>query len=329
MSFIGKTVLIAYFLTLSVTAPPNPGDMVTVSGEGSIKIENSNYIAARKSAARKALDHALFEVLRTLISEEEIDGKREYLEKHIFPKGMKFVQSYSFTSEAVGPESGFGENQEEWSADGASLEKTDPMKKNDTPQDEEFYSVTMEYTFFITYLSEELANKGFRITGGGRPKVVLLVNEESIGVVHGDASLVLPSATEESGKSAITEQGYFVITRAEVRKLNNDKWVSMAMNGDRLAVRWLAKEFNADYVILGKARAVSYPGSRDKLPRIEGVVEARVYDGFTAGILWRGRVIEPIYGNIAGGARFRSIRLASEKFNHKIIDFLKSPMELR
>lgn len=298
MSIITKALAVFCLLTVSAVTPPDPGELVSVFGEGTAIVTGQNYVLARNVAQKKALKHALLNVLRVFLSQEQIEAKEEFIEQNVISIGMNFVQSYRFVNEGL---------------------------RLDELTEYEAYFVNMEYTFFVTYLGEELSKAGLKVSGTQKTKVLLVIEEQTLGVVQGPGFLILPSATEKSIKEAITAEGYLVIDRREIRKLDNNRRVMLALKGEKIAIKWLASKFKADYVLLGTAKSENRPARRNLPPYVEGIVEAKIYDGYTANVIWEERVVVPVKGG-GGASSFKSIRLATEQFKRKVIDFLGSSM---
>jgi len=289
---VGMTAVVATATTL------DPGKLESVFGEGKALVKNGDYVSARKNAEKNALRNGLSSTIRMLISEEEIAERRDFLEEHIFSRGLDFVESYRFINEGNGL---------------------------DEETDSEIYSVSIEYSIFFSYLSNELSNLGVKISGGNMKKVIVLIDEETLGMVDIADFLVLPSTSEESISKAIAEQSFMVIDRTKVRELGKNTRVVRAVRGDTSAIRWLAEQYEPDYIILGKAKSQTHQSQMGNPAYVEGIVTARIYSGKTLSVIWRKTVLAKIEGR-GGGANFKSIRLASDKFQKIVVGFMREQM---
>jgi hypothetical protein len=215
---------------------------------------------------------------------------REFVEERVLAHGLDFVQSYKFINEGVN-------------------------------EDETSYYMNVEFTFFISHLSNELTEGGLNVAGGQGPKVILLVDESAIGRIHGPSFLLLPSATEENLMAAIRTQGYDVVPREEVRKLGNNDRIELAMEGDLDAIHWLKSKFDAEYLILATATSKSFPMRGKRPAYVYGEIDAKIYRGETLELLWEKRIVKKLEGS-SGTMSFQSVRMASEIFRKNVLDFL-------
>jgi len=299
MFLLAKSLVLAFLVSVSGAAPaPDPGETVKVFGDGMAAVTEADYVAARKEALEKALNAALLDALRSVISQDEIEANMQALEEKVFSRGMDFIHSYRFIED----------DSEEYPETG-----------------EAEYYVRVEYVVFLTYLEKQVANLGIDVAGKKKPVVVLVIDERTLGMIVNPGFLVLPSATEENIKKAIESQGYTVVTRNEIRKLGDNGRVMSAMEGDTKAVEWLAGRYEADYVILGYAMSEAHFSRGAESPYVEGKVYAKVYEGYTLNVVREETAVEKIPGG-GGTSSLRAIRLAAEKFKRQIIDFLNSQM---
>lgn len=292
MFFAIKPLVFLSILLTTVAAPPNVGELISVYAEGLAEVEESNLMEARKKAREMAVSQALWNVIDTLITEGERDYNMEELEEIISSKSMRFVQSYKFIDESLDEEA-------------------------------ELYTVSLELTLFYGYLRQTLTEAGMTVEGGGRLKVVVVIDERAVGVVPDSSFLLIPSATEESLRESVSRLGYYVIDRKQVRDLKNDELILEAVRGDTDAVLWLSEKFEATYVIMGSAKSKTHPAENNNPAWVEGEIYATIYDGTNAEVLWREQVVERLEKS-SGATGFRAIRMAGKKLDSKVIDFIYS-----
>lgn len=292
MSFAIKPLVFLSILLMTAAPPSNVGELLSVYAEGLAEVEESNLQEARKKAWETAVTQALWNVIDMLITEGERDYNMEELEEFLRSKSMSFVQSYKFIDESMDEEA-------------------------------ELYTVSLELTLFYGHLREALAEAGMKVEGGGRAKVVVLIDERAIGVVPDSSFLLIPSATEESLSESVSRLGYYVIDRKQVRELKNDELILEAIRGDVDAVLWLSEKFEATYVIMGSARSKTHPPQNNNPAWVEGGIYATIYDGANAEVLWQEHVVERLEKS-SGATGFRAIRMAGKKLDSKVIDFIYS-----
>jgi hypothetical protein len=285
-------LVIAYFFLVTTAAPPNAGELISVYAEGMAEVEEENLLEARKSAKEMALNQALRSLVETLVSPEESEFYTEEIERLLSSDGMRFVQSYKYIDETMDEETGL-------------------------------YMVALEFTLFYDYLREALTEAGLAVAGGTRANVVVVIDERVISAVPDSSFLLLQSSTEENLKESISRLGYFVIDRKQIRELKSDERVLKAVRGDLASVLWLGEQFDASYVITGSARSVTHPADDDNPPWVEGEIDATIYDGQNAAVLWQEQAVERLEGG-SGTAGFRAIRMAGKKIDRMVVDFIYS-----
>ncbi len=299
MFLLARSLVLAFMVSVSGAEPiPAPGETIKVFGEGMAPVAEADYVAARDQAMEKALNAALLDALRSVISQDDIESNMPVLEKKVFSRGMDFIHSFRFLEDA-------------------------PEEYPETGEAE--YYVKVEYVVFLTYLEKQVTSLGMEVTGKKKPMIALIMDERTLGMIANPGFLVLPSATEENVKKAIESQGYDVVARTEIRKLGDNSRVMSAMEGDIKAVEWLASHYDADYVILGYAISEAHFSREAEPPYVEGTVYAKVYNGNTLEVVREETVVKRIPGG-GGTSSLRSIRLAAEKFKRQIIDFLNSQL---
>jgi hypothetical protein len=181
MFLLAKSLALAFLVSVSGAAPvPDPGETVKVFGDGMAAVTEADYVAARKQAIEKALNAALLEALRSVISQDEIEANMQALEETVFSRGMDFIHSYRFLEDASEeyPETGEAE-----------------------------YYVRVEYVVFLTYLEKQVASLGVEVVAKKKPVVVLVIDERTLGMIVNPGFLVLPSATEENIKRRLSRRG--------------------------------------------------------------------------------------------------------------------------
>ncbi|GMT41836.1 MAG: hypothetical protein IEMM0002_0247 [bacterium] len=277
-------------VTVATAAHPQGGELISVYAEGVALVENDDRLAARESAHEKAIAKAFISIVRSLVPAYQINENRYVIEALLETRGMDFVQSYKFTEEPVN-------------------------------EDSDVYKIGMQVTFFYGYLRGVLIETGFEMETGTMPKVVLLIDERAISVMPDSSFLLLPSATEENVSRSISQLGFFVVNRGEIRKLGQDDRVLKAVHGDPSSVLWLGEIFDADYVITGSARSVAQSDYDTDQQWVEGEIDAAIYDGRNADVLWEEKLAERVEGG-EGAAGFSAIRMAGEKFNRKVVEFM-------
>jgi len=410
-----KHTLIFFVLTafaspaFAVDEAPDPGQLVSVYGQGEVEVQGENLIKARKNAEEKALKIAIINIVRMLVPPEsfpesaindliegtadepqvdtagvvysdvfaDVDENRLRVKNFLhefLPKGKDYVQSFKYINEGVSkgkhqeidlPVEGSSEEQESGELDdmenmdeaesskapdnatkfgsdvvGDNPDETNDINKIDSllhslsvEDDEyldleddsgrEYYYLNMEFTFFLTFVAKELADYGIKVEGGTGPRVVVLIDESTISPVKVPIFLILPSITEEKLREALEGMGYSLISREEVRALEDDDRVMDAMNGNNSAVEWLASLLKADYLVLGKAVSKSFPKDGNKPPYVYGEINAKVYDGRNSQVIWEDRIVKRLDGRV-GTATLQSVRMASDIFRVEIVKFLEN-----
>ena len=384
----------------AVEEAPDPGQLVSVYGQGEVEVQGANLIKARKGAEEKALKIAIINIVRMLVPPESfpdsaindlLEGKvdeqrvdtagvvysdvfadvdenrlkvKNFLHEFL-PRGSDYVQSFKYINEGVSkwkhqeidlPVEGDNHESESGEVDdmgkvdeagsgGSAVEGGNPDETNDikkidsllrslSAEDDEYpeleddsgkeyYYLNMEFTFFLTYVAKELADYGIRVEGGTGPRVVILIDESTISPVKVPIFLILPSITEEKLREALEGKGYSLVPRDEVRALEDNDRVMDAMNGQSMAVEWLATSLKADYLVLGKAVSKSFPKDGNKPPYVYGEINAKVYDGRNSQVIWEDRIVKRLDGRV-GTATLQSVRMASDIFRVEIVKFLEN-----
>ncbi len=244
----------------------------TSTGEGDVEIEKFDYIDARIGAKNMATQKALWKVIGQLLSAQELADRSDHIQSAIAVKSMDFVQKYKFAEETISP-------------------------------DNKTYHVAMEVTFFADQVRGALENLGTAVTQ--RKRAVIVIDEQAMDGASDTNFLLTGSMTEDRLRQAVGEAGYKGMARAEVRALKDDPQAVKAVAGDADAVRWVAAQLKADYVITGSARAASAGTG------MLGTIKLNVYaaDGNP---VWSKEITESAPGN-GGPDRFRVIRLCADK----------------
>ncbi|MBI5638449.1 MAG: DUF2066 domain-containing protein [Nitrospinae bacterium] len=266
------TTLVA--ITLSVTlvyASPKTVETFTSTGEGDVEIVRSDYIDARISAKNMATQQALWKVIGQLLSAQEMSERFDHIQSAIAAKSADFVQKYKFAEETISP-------------------------------DNKTYHVALEVVFFADQVRGALENLGTAVAQ--RKRVVIVIDERAMDGASDTNFLMTGSMTEDRLRQAAGDAGYKGMARAEVRALGNDPQAVKAVEGDADAVRWMATQLKADYVITGTARATAGTG-------MLGTIRLNVYaaDGSP---VWSKEITESAPGG-GGPERFRVIRLCADK----------------
>lgn len=261
-------------VTLSFTAAyadTKTLETFTSTGEGDVEIVKFDYIDARISAKNMATQQALWRVIGQLLSPEEMAERFDNIQSALTDRSMDFVQKYKFAEETISP-------------------------------DNKTYHVAMEVTFFADQVRGSLEKLGTAVTQ--RKRVVIVIDERAMDGASDTNFLMTGSMTEDRLRQAAGDAGYKGMARAEVRALGNDPQAAKAVEGDADAVRWMAAQLKADYVITGTARAAAGSG-------MLGTIKLNIYaaDG---GLVWSKEITESVPGN-GGPERFRVIRLCADK----------------
>ncbi|MBI5178457.1 MAG: hypothetical protein HZA04_04280 [Nitrospinae bacterium] len=259
-------------------------ELVTMSGVGEASIEGGDYIAARQRARDRAMEQALWKAIAALSSQEQADKSKEALNAAIVSKGMTFVHSYRFSEETI--------NQETHT-----------------------YRVAMEFSFFTDHITKHLEKGGLKVAE--KPKAVVIVDERAMGLLGDSGLLITPSATEELFKETLGDAGFKAFGRAKVRSLKNDAESLKAVGGDAAALKWLAAQCGAEFVVIGSTRAKQAEKTMDT----EGTVSVNIYDAKTGASVWAKEVVEKVPGQ-TGADKFRAVRAGVEKMDALLIEFL-------
>lgn len=261
-------------------ADPKTVETFTSTGKGDVEIVGNDYIDARINAQNAATQQALRQVIGQLLSVEEVAARSENIESAVTAKSMGFVQKYKFAEETISP-------------------------------DNKTYHVAMEVTFFADQVRGALENLGTVVTQ--RKRLVIVIDEQAMDGASDTNFLMTGSMTEDRLRKAAGEAGYKGMARDEVRALGNDPQAVKAVAGDADAVRWMAAQLKADYVITGTARAVNGTG-------MLGTIKLKVYaaDGES---VWSKEITENAPGT-GGPERFRVIRLCADKAAVMVSEFL-------
>lgn len=262
-------------VTLSVTfgyASPKTVETFTSTGEGDVEIVRSDYIDARISAKNMAIQQALWKVIGQLLSAQEMSERFDHIQSALAVKSADFVQKYKFAEETISP-------------------------------DNKTYHIAVEVTFFADQVRGALENLGAAVTQ--RKRVVIVIDERAMDGASDTNFLMTGSMTEDRLRQAAGDAGYKGMARAEVRALGNDPQAVKAVEGDADAVRWMATQLKADYVIAGTARAIAAGTG------MMGTIKLNVYaaDGSP---VWAKEITESVPGS-GGPDRFRVIRLCADK----------------
>lgn len=273
-------------ITLLVTlgyADTRAPETFVATGEGDVEVVQSDYIAARINAQNLATQKALWNVIGQLLPAQEFADRYDQIQSAVVARSVDFVQKYKFTDEMILP-------------------------------DNTTYHVGMEVTFFADQVRTALEGLGTAVSQ--RKRVVVVIDERAINVVSDGNFLMTGSMTEDRLRQAAGEAGYKGMARAEVRALGNDPEAAKAVAGDADAVRWVAAQLKADYVITGTARATA--SGADMM----GTTKLNVYasDG---NMVWAKEVTESTPGN-GGPDRFKVIRLCADKAAVMVSELLAS-----
>lgn len=246
-------------------------ETLTSTGEGDVEINKFDYIDARIGAKNMATQQALWRVIGQLLSPQEMSERFDNIQAALADKSMDFVQKYKFAEETISP-------------------------------DNKTYHVAMEVTFFADQVRGALEKLGTAVAQ--RKRVVIVVDERAMDGASDTNFLMTGSMTEDRLRQAAGEAGYKGMARAEVRSLGDDAQAVKAVEGDADAVRWMAAQLKADYVITGTARASAGSG-------MLGTIKLNVYaaDGSP---VWSKEITESVPGS-GGPERFRVIRLCADK----------------
>ncbi len=259
-------------LVTSAYADTKTLETFTSTGEGDVEIVRYDYIDARISAKNMATQQALWKVIGQLLSAQEVTERFDNIQSAIAARSMDFVQKYKFADEAISP-------------------------------DNKTYHVAMEVTFFADQVRGALENLGTAVTQGKR--VVIVIDERAMDGASDTNFLMTGSMTEDRLRQAAGDAGYKGMARAEVRALGDDPQAAKAVEGDADAVRWMAAQLKADYVITGTARATA--ASTGML----GTTKLSVYSADGSPV-WVKEITESAPGG-GGPDRFRVIRLCADK----------------
>lgn len=243
----------------------------TSTGKGDVEIVGYDYIDARINAQNMATRQALWQVIGQLLPAEEVAARFENIESAVAARSMEFVQKYKFAEETISP-------------------------------DNKTYQVVMEVTFFADQVRGALENLGTAVIQ--RKRLVIVIDEQAMDGASDTNFLMTGSMTEDRLRKAAGEAGYKGMARDEVRALGDDPQAVKAVAGDADAVRWMAAQLKADYVITGTARATAGSG-------MMGTIKLKVYTA-DGNPVWSKEITESAPGN-GGPERFRVIRLCADK----------------
>ncbi len=273
-------------ITLLVTlgyADTKTLETFTSAGEGDVEIVHSDYIDARINAKNMATQKALWKVIEQLLPPQEVADRFDQIQSAVVAKSVDFAQKYKFTDEMILP-------------------------------DNVTYHVAMEVTFFADQVRAAL--EGLSTAVSQRKRVVVVIDERAMDGVSDANFLMTGSMTEDRLRQAAGDAGYKGMARAEVRALGNDPQAAKAAEGDADAVRWVAAQLKADYVITGTARAAASGTG------MMGTTKLNIYapDG---SVVWAKDITESAPGN-GGPDRFRVIRLCADKAAVMVSELLAS-----
>ncbi len=290
MFAILKYLLFSCLILTLTAAQSQPGEIISVFAEGTALVEDNDRLAAREEARDKVIKQAFLSIISSLVPAQQISEDWDVVKALAETRSMDFVQSYKFMEESL-------------DADG------------------DLYKVGMQVAFFYDHLRSVLVEIGFAAEAGHGSRVVLVIDERVISVMPDSGFLLLPSATEENLKKSISRLGFSVISRKQIRELKDDERVLKAVHGDPSSILWIGESFNAEYVIMGSARSFRQSGYQTGPKMVEGEIDAAIYDGRTAELLWEERVVARIEDD-DGTVGFRAIRMAGEKFNRRVVEFM-------
>lgn len=275
---------------MPVAAGPQPGEIISVFAEGTALVEDNDRQAAREKARDKGIEQAFLSIISSLVPAQEISENWDVIRALVETRSIDFVQSYRFMEESL-------------------------------DEDGDVYKIGLQVAFFYDYLRDLLTEVGFATEADKDSRVVLLIDERVISAMPDTSFLLLPSATEENLKTPISRLGFSVISRKQIRELKDDKRVLKAIHGELSSVLWIGESFNAEYVITGSARSSAQSGYETGPGMVKGEIDAAIYDGRTAEVLWEEVVVARVEDD-DGTAGFRAIRMAGEKFNRKVLEFM-------
>ncbi len=287
--------LVVWFALASAVGQPSI-ELISVYAEGAAPLNEKDYIISRDAATKDALGNALWSVATILLTQEEIEFNLGTINEFLISRGMDYVQSYKFIEEQMDEES-------------------------------RTYTTGMQFTFFLDHIKLVLAERGVTFDQRDKPKVALLIDERSVGVMDDASFILLPSSAEKRLEESLVKMGFNVISRGEIRKLGDNEQVLSAVKGDVDAVSWLARQYDAEFIVLGRARPISQTED-DGSKWVEGEIDAKVYDGFTLEVLWERQVVERIEDK-GGGSGFRAVRMAAETFDDELQEFLYESINTR
>ncbi len=268
-----QLAILALFIVISTAyATLKTTETFTAAGTGDAEIVKFDYIDARINAKAAATQQALWKIVNQLVPAAELQGHTDQIQAALIARAMDYVQKYKFSEEVIS-------------------------------EDNTTYHVGMEVVFFAEPIRAALEDLGTAVTH--RKKVVIVIDERPLEVVSDISFLLTGSVSEDRLRAAAAETGFKTIDRAEVRALKNDQKVIKAVEGDEDAVRWLAAQFKAEYVITGRARATAIGAE------MMGKILLNVYaaDG---SVVWSKEIIETVQGS-GGMERFKVIRLCGDK----------------
>lgn len=283
-----------------LAAPPQQnaaaGDAKEVIAHGVGAIVNGDKAKAEDDARASALRNAVEQVIGTMIESNVIVQNYQTLEDNIYSRTQGYVQSYQVVSKTV--------------------------------QNEDMVEITIRALVNSGNLQNDLQAVGLLMARKGRPRLMVLINEQNMGRGYFSWKVDMNTCETEFMNVLMEKNFPFVDRQTVMRKISKDVALA-ALEGDNDAAKRIATQSGAEVLITGKGIAKAASGGPAVLQRA-GMISCQAAINLRAVRADDGTVIAtaseqaaaPHIDRITGGnlALKKATRLAAEDLSQKILD---------
>jgi len=218
-----------------------------IFGQGAIA--DTDTIKARNLAFDNALSKAVEKGVGRFLSEKDIAGNEQSLEQQIYSKTGRYIKSLDITKEGV---------------------------SSDMPGN---YSVTLKATLVADNLEHDLAGLGLLNFRANLPRVLVMVQEKNVDVVHwhvqskesNSAENIIWNVLEIKGFKSVDQTGLIANLTPDIEKAFYTDDVRQALT--------FSAGYDADIVIIGKAisRPITVAGASSDSLTVQAMVTLKAY----------------------------------------------------
>jgi hypothetical protein len=197
---------------------PDKEQFVEVEAEGVVAPVPGNILATKDQGLMAAQRNAIEKAVGVYITGQQIVSQAVMIEENIFSRTAGYIKEYKILSEA---------------------------------QDGEFFKTKIYAKVKLGDVKKDLDALGLliRTKKVGNPRVMVIIDEETDG----------KPSSEKTAETIIVQQllaaGYRVVDKDQMEKIKEEDKLKAAALGDEKAAALIAKKFDADIAVAGKAKS--------------------------------------------------------------------------